>query len=85
MKARLYVAGGASVSDTDGALDTDETQFVAEVEIPPFNEWPRVLLWGSRVFAHIGDNVPDTEGVIPGYYNEAFAYAIVRDPGDGGL
>lgn len=45
-------------------LFTASGEFVAEVEIPPFDTFPEVLIWGSRVFRLGDDDV----------YREAFAF-----------
>lgn len=55
-------------------LYTAEGGFVHEARIPPFNEAPKVVFWGIRVFAfHAMEKRPD--GAVE--YREVFAYALV--------
>ena len=51
---------------------------VASFEIPPFNEQPAVLVWGSRVFRYLADRLGD--GGRQYDYIEAFYYGIVQEP-----
>ena len=51
MKAKLYTQAG---------------DFVVEVELPPFNQWPDVLVWGERFFIVNGQ----------ASYREAFTYFV---------
>ena len=55
-------------------LYTDAGGFVVQAEIPPFNEYPHVLFWGSRVFYR-----NDLGSAEDGHYKEAFVYAIIPD------
>jgi hypothetical protein len=77
--AKLYARDGLHYDDESMELKIDEDKFVAEVEVFPFNEWPRVILWGIRCFAFIGDlrTSPrvDTE---PGFYKEVFYFCAVE-------
>ena len=48
--------------------------FVANVTIPPFNEPPDILLWGTRCFVY--DDAATKDAEPPLHYTEAFYYAI---------
>lgn len=56
-------------------LYTPEGGFVAEVDLPPFNTKPEVLIWGARVFVHV-DSFLDLTEDEDGCYVEAFAYYV---------
>lgn len=68
MKIKLYARDGG---------------FVAEVVIPPFNDPPEALLWGSRLFVLPNANnyghrhvcaLPTEPEIV--HYVEAWAYAV---------
>ena len=68
MKARLYVRN---------VLDLG---LVAEVEIPPFQVLPEILIWGWRYFALADyDNAKDPPGDSPAYI-EGCAWAVLPPP-----
>jgi hypothetical protein len=64
-------------------LFTRDGGYVADAEIPPFNEFPDVIIWGERFFvAPDVDRVPrpvlEFHAVEEQHaYVEAFTYAIV--------
>ena len=53
-------------------LEVSTGEFVANVEVIPFNEPPEVLIWGSRVFKlhQKAQNFPKDQDV----YRECFAW-----------
>lgn len=55
-------------------LYTHDKKFVSELEIPPFNEYPKVILWGVRVFVLMSQRPLDAS------YTEVFAYAAPDGP-----
>lgn len=55
MKVKLYTAAG---------------DFVAEIEIPPFQRMPEILVWGERHF------VGPADPANPDHYVEAFAFWV---------
>jgi hypothetical protein len=62
-------------------LYTRDGEFVVEGLIPPFLEWPQVILWGSRIFTWYEEVMVDRPGqmgpeMIP-FYREAFSVALV--------
>lgn len=50
-------------------LETVKGEKVTDVEVPPFDPPPEILIWGQRFFKH-------HEGAT---YREAFAYWIAPD------
>ena len=57
----------------DIELQTEGGDFVAVVEIPPFQRLPAVVVWGVRTFTlHTAGERP-ADGALP-VYREAFAY-----------
>lgn len=59
MQVNLYTAAG---------------DFVAEVEIPPFNRMPEILVWGERHFIWHEDPASVIDGKVG--YVEAFAFWV---------
>jgi len=59
MRARLYTSAG---------------EYVCMVKLLPFNEWPDVVVWGTRLFklqkGTVENDVPE--------YSEAFAVAAIE-------
>lgn len=51
-------------------LLTSQGEFVAEVEIPAFDKWPEVLIWGVRTFV-LRSEIP----AVP-EYGEVFAFVV---------
>ena len=49
-------------------LETRDTQFVARVEVPPFNPPAEIILWGSRYFIQTQDPNTYREGLcVPSF------------------
>jgi len=53
-------------------LFTKAHEHVVDVEIPPFNEPPDVLIWGERIFKLVNT----TAGFVEPEYTEAFSYWV---------
>lgn len=70
-------------------LYTKLLEYVATVEIPPFERDPEVVLWGARYFRALGHQVINEHERVPGAlqnkptaYAECFAYAsMTESPG----
>lgn len=54
-------------------LETDDGRYVANAEMPPFQEWPEVVIWGQRVFQL---QTKGKEGELT-VYREVFAMAVL--------
>lgn len=57
-------------------LKTSDGALVHRTEIPPFNKYPDVLLWGDRIF-YLRNR--EDQNSLMGTYIEAFAYAITGE------
>lgn len=55
-------------------LQTSDGSLVVRGRIPPFNEEPRVIIWGTRLFAYY-DTTGKANLLI---YRECFAVALVN-------
>lgn len=62
-------------------LETADGHYVTTGIMPAFNEWPAVVLWGTRVFQL------QTKGKTgePTTYSEVFCVAIVQTKGGCGF
>jgi hypothetical protein len=54
-------------------LFTQDRRFVKDVEIPPFNTPPDLLVWGERFFI-----LDETAGSVQPEYLEAFSFFVVE-------
>ena len=63
-RVALYVEGGVA----------EEVKLVTRGIIPPFQVWPKVIVWGSRIF-----HFAWIDGAGVGLYEEAFTVALVLD------
>lgn len=54
-------------------LETSNGGFVCTGTMPAFNQWPEVILWGTRVF-QLETKGPEGELTV---YTEVFAVALV--------
>jgi hypothetical protein len=52
-------------------LQTEDGRHVANVEIPPFQSAPNILIWGLRVFTH-----HSTDGEKMVYREAGFTYVV---------
>jgi hypothetical protein len=55
-------------------LETADGGLVHESQIPPFNEEPRGIMWGNRLFYYFDV----ASGVV--IYREGFTYALTDNP-----
>ena len=55
-------------------LETASGEYVCTGEIPPFNEWPAVVLWGTRIFQLVTTQDREDAPV----YRECFSVAVVK-------
>lgn len=61
-------------------LLTAEGKFVTLAEVLPFDRWPDVLVWGTRLFQFERSNKDDGDDLAE--YRECFAWYVIHDSPD---